>query len=74
MVFEKIKSIVAGRLGLDEEEVTMSSTLDDLGIDDVDMLDIVLDIEEEFDISIENSDSDGFETVEDIVKYINANA
>jgi len=70
-ISSKVKKIVADHLGIDEAKVTEeSSFIDDLGADSLDAVEIVMMVEEEFNIEIPD-DADGFiKTVGDITKYI----
>ncbi len=71
MVFEKVREILCDQLDLEEEKVTMSSSiLEDLGADSLDVVDLVMSLEEEFDSEIPDEDVEKFKTVGDIVKYI----
>ncbi len=71
MVFDKVKSIIVEQLDTDEAEVTMDATIqDDLGADSLDVVDLVMSIEESFDIEIPDEEVEGIKTVGDIVKYI----
>ena len=71
MEFEKIKKIIAEVLNVDEEEITMDTTfVDDLGADSLDILQIVMGIEEEFDIEIANEEAEKIATVGDAVEQI----
>lgn len=75
MVFEKIKAILVDQLDVDEDAVTMeASVMDDLGADSLDLADIVMSIEEEFDIEVPDDALQNIKTVGDIVKYIEDNA
>ena len=59
MEFEKLKKIIAEVLNVDEEEITMETTfVDDLGADSLDIFQIIMGIEEEFDIEIANEDAE----------------
>lgn len=74
MVFEKIREILCEQLDLEEEEITMSSSIeDDLGADSLDMVDLVMSIEDEFEISVADEDVENIKTVGDIVHYIEEN-
>ncbi|MBQ1284340.1 MAG: acyl carrier protein [Clostridia bacterium] len=71
MVFEKIREILCDQLDLNEDDVTMSSNLlDDLGADSLDMVDLVMTIEDEFELDVEDEDVENIKTVGDIVHYI----
>ncbi len=74
MVFEKIKKIVADQLGADEDEITMDSTfIEDLGADSLDVVELVMAMEDEFDMEIDEDEAENISTVGDVVEYIKAN-
>ena len=74
MVFEKVKSIVADQLDVEEEKVTAEASItEDLGADSLDVVDLVMSIEEEFDIEIPDEAVENIKTVGDIVRYIESN-
>ena len=71
MEFEKIKAIIAEVLNVDEIEITMETTFtDDLGADSLDVFQIIMGLEEEFDIEIANEDAEKIVTVGDAVEQI----
>ncbi|MCI9137165.1 MAG: acyl carrier protein [Lachnospiraceae bacterium] len=71
MEFEKIKKIIAEILNLDVEEITMETTfIDDLGADSLDIIEIIMELEREFSISIEDEDAEKIVTVGDAVERI----
>jgi len=71
MVFDKVKEIVVEQLGVDPEEVTMeSSFIDDLGADSLDIVELIMALEEEFDLEIPDEEAEKFPTVGDVVDYI----
>lgn len=71
MVFDKIKSILVDQLDVDEEIVTMEASIsDDLGADSLDVADIVMSLEEEFDVEVPDEMLQNIKLVGDIVKYI----
>lgn len=71
MVFEKVKSIIVEQLDVEEDKVTMDAVIqDDLGADSLDIVDLVMSFEEEFDIEIPDDQVENIKTVGDIVKYI----
>lgn len=73
MVFEKVRQIICDQLDLEEDVVTMeASILDDLGADSLDVVDLVMSLEEEFDIEIPDEQVENIKSVGDIVKYIEA--
>ena len=71
MVFEKIRDIICDQLELEEEDVTMDTVLlEDLGADSIDLADLVMTFEDEFDMEISDEDLENIKTVADIVKFI----
>lgn len=71
MEFERIKSVIVEQLGVDEELVTPNASfVDDLGADSLDVVDLIMGIEEEFDIEIADEDAETISTVSDAVNYI----
>ena len=74
MIFEKVKEIAVDKLSVEEDEVTLEASFkDDLGADSLDLFEFVMALEDEFDIQISNEDVEGIQTVQDAVKYIQAN-
>ena len=71
MEFEKLKQIIAEVLNVDADEITMDTTfVDDLGADSLDIFQIIMGIEEEFDVEIKNEDAEKIATVADEVDQI----
>ena len=71
MVFDKIKDIIVEQLDVEEDAVTMEASItDDLGADSLDVVDLVMSIEESFDVEIPYEEVENIKTVGDIVKYI----
>ena len=71
MDFEKLKKIIADVLNVDPEEITMETTfVDDLGADSLDLFQVIMGIEEEFDIEIDAEDTEDIKTVEQAVELI----
>lgn len=71
MEFEKLQGIIADVLNVDASDITMETTLvDDLGADSLDIFQIIMGIEEEFDIEIDNDDAEKIVTVGDAVEQI----
>lgn len=68
MIFEKVKEILIKELNLSAEEVTMDASFEALGVDSLDLVELVMQLEEEFDITVEESDE--MKTVKDVVAYI----
>lgn len=70
-VFDKVKKLLCEQLDVEEEKVTAeSSIVDDLGADSLDVVDMIMSLEEEFDVEIPDEDVEGMKTVGDVVKYI----
>ena len=73
MEFEKLKKIIVDVLNVDENEITMDTTfIDDLGADSLDVFQIIIGLEEEFDIEIPNEQAEKIVTVGDAVEQIKA--
>ncbi|MBY0758960.1 MULTISPECIES: acyl carrier protein [Sellimonas] len=71
MEFEKLQGIIADVLNVDTADITMDTTfVDDLGADSLDIFQIIMGIEEEFDIEIDNEDAEKIATVGDAVEQI----
>ena len=71
MVFEKVRDILCEQLDVDEEKVTMEASItEDLGADSLDVVDLVMSLEEEFNIEIPDEEVENIKTVGDIVKYV----
>ena len=71
MVFDKIKDIIVEQLDVEEDAVTMEASItEDLGADSLDVVDLVMSIEERFDVEIPDEEVENIKTVGDIVKYI----
>ena len=74
MVFEEVRSIIMDQLDVEEDKVTKDAVIqDDLGADSLDIVDLVMSFEEEFDIEIPDDQVENIKTVGDIVKYIEEN-
>ncbi|SDH92411.1 acyl carrier protein [Alteribacillus bidgolensis] len=70
---DRIKNIVADRLGVEESEVTKEATFkDDLGADSLDVVELVMELEDEFDLEISDEEAEKISTVADVVNYIEA--
>ena len=75
MTFDKIKGIIAEQLGVEEDAISMETNLmKDLEADSLDAVEIIMAIEDEFDIEIPDEDAEKFQTVADIVSYVEARA
>jgi acyl carrier protein len=74
MVFEKVKSVIAKHLGIDESEVKMEAKFaHDLGVDSLDIFEVVMSLEDSFGIDIPNEYIENIKDVKGIVKYIEGN-
>ena len=74
MIFEKVQEKISEQLSIDPEEITMeSSFIDDLGADSLDIVELLMALEEEFDIEIPDEEAEKLVTVGDAVDYIKNN-
>ena len=74
MIFDEIKDIIIDQLQVEESEVTMDTNLmKDLSADSLDAVEIIMAIEEEYGIEIPDEDAETFQTVGDLVKYVDEN-
>jgi acyl carrier protein len=73
--FEKVKEIIVEQLGVDEKDVVMeASFIDDLGADSLDIVELIMALEEAFDLEIPDKDAEKIQSVGDAVEYIKAHA
>ena len=73
-IFKKVGEIIVEELGVDSEEVTPeASFIDDLGADSLDVVELVMAFEEEFDLEIPDEDAENIKTVQNAVDYIEEN-
>ncbi|MGH4119964.1 acyl carrier protein [Clostridium sp.] len=73
MMFEKIRATIASQLSIDEEEIKMeSSFMNNLGADSLDIVELIMALEEEYEIEIPDEDVEKITTVGDVVEYIKA--
>ena len=73
MAFDKVKKIVAKNLSISEEKVTLEADfINDLGADSIDLVEIYMDLEDEFNLSIPDQDLPNIKTVGDLVKFIDS--
>lgn len=73
--FERVKSVIADQLGADESSITLeSSFVDDLGADSLDIVELIMGLETEFEIEIPDDQAEKISTVGDAVNYIKENA
>lgn len=72
-VFDQVKAIIVDRLDADEEKVTMEASFkDDLDADSLDVVELVMELEDEFDMEIADEEAEKINTVGDAVNYINS--
>jgi acyl carrier protein len=72
-VLERVTKIVVDRLGVDESKVSLAASFkDDLGADSLDVVELVMELEDEFDMEISDDDAEKISTVGDAVNYINS--
>ncbi len=72
--FEKVRDIVVEQLGVEADEVAIESTfIDDLGADSLDIVELIMAFEEEFNIEIPDEAAEKIKTVQDVVTYIDQN-
>lgn len=75
MLFDKIKERISEVLGVEADDITMESTfIDDLGADSIDLVELVMALEEEFEIQIPDEEVAKIKAVSDVVEYIKENA
>ncbi|MBP7250079.1 MAG: acyl carrier protein [Veillonellaceae bacterium] len=73
--FEKVRDIVVEQLGVEADEVSIDSTfIDDLGADSLDIVELIMAFEEEFNIEIPDEAAEKIKTVQDVVTYIDQNS
>lgn len=72
-MFEKVRAIISDKLNVDQEEIKMeSSIVDDLGADSIDLIELIMNLEEEYGISISDEEAVKLKTVGDVVEFINS--
>ena len=72
-IFNRVKNIIVDRLGVEEGEIALTSSFkDDLGADSLDVVELVMELEDEFDMEISDEDAEKINTVGDVVNYIAA--
>jgi len=70
MVFEKVRKLVAKELGIGEEEIKETTTFQDLGIDSLEVFEVVMALEDEFHLEIPNEDIEDITSIAEITKYV----
>lgn len=70
-IMERVKNIIVDRLGVEESEIKLESSFkEDLGADSLDVVELVMELEDEFDMEISDEDAEKINTVGDVVTYI----
>lgn len=73
-ILEKVKEVIIEQLGVEDESIKMdTSFIDDLGADSLDIVELIMALEEEFDMQIPDSEAEKITTVNDVVEYIKNN-
>ena len=71
-MFEKVKALIADKLSINEDEITMEAFVDDLKADSLDIVELIMALEDELDMEIPDDEAEKFVTVGDVVKFIKA--
>ncbi|MBR2188416.1 MAG: acyl carrier protein [Eubacterium sp.] len=71
MTFEQLKEIMVNTLNLEEKDIKPEASLKDLGVDSIDAVELIMSLEENYDIQIPDEDAAKLEKVSDIIEYIN---
>lgn len=72
-VYDKVKAIVIDQLGVDEEEITPTTTFQALNADSLDIVELVMALEEEFNLDIADEEVENIQSIADVVKYVKEN-
>jgi acyl carrier protein len=73
-ILARVKEIIVNKLGVEETQVTPEASFTkDLGADSLDTVELIMEFEKEFDITIEDSEAEKIQTVGDVVKFLEAN-
>ena len=75
-IFERVKEVIGEQLGIDDlDSITLDTTfIDDLGADSLDIVELIMALEEEFDMEIPEAEADKIQSVNDVVEYITKNS
>lgn len=72
MVFERIKELIVAELNIPADQISLESKIsEDLGADSIDAIELIMEVEEEFDIEIDDDAAMGIKTINDLVEVIN---
>ena len=69
-IFEKVRSLISEQLDIDEDKITPETTFEDIDADSLDVVELVMALEEEFDLEIADEEVEKIQTVGDVVGYI----
>lgn len=69
-IFAKVKGLICEQLGVDEDDVSMETSFEDLDADSLDIVELVMALEEEFSLEISDEEVEKIKTVGDVVRYI----
>jgi acyl carrier protein len=73
-ILARVKEIIVNKLGVEESQVTLEASFTkDLGADSLDTVELIMEFEKEFDITIEDSEAEKIQTVGDVVNFLEAN-
>jgi len=72
-IFEKVRSLISEQLDIDEDKITPETTFEDIDADSLDVVELVMALEEEFDLEIADEAVENIKTVADVVSYIEEN-
>ncbi|MCL1918428.1 MAG: acyl carrier protein [Peptococcaceae bacterium] len=72
-VFAKVKELVLARFSLEEDDISLETTFESVGADSLDIVELIMEIEEEFEIEIPDEDMKKMATVGDMVEYLKEN-
>lgn len=71
-MFEKIRDVISEKMGIDKEKITVeSSFVGDLNIDSISMIDLIMELEDEYGIEFDEDQADSIKTIADVIDYIN---
>jgi acyl carrier protein len=72
MVYEKIKAIISEQFDIDEDDITMETSFkEDLNADSLDLVELIMSLEDEFDLEVDDDKVENINTIGDVVNYIN---
>ncbi len=75
MIFEKVQQLIAEQMGIDESKITLETDIiKDLGADSLDIVEMLMKVEAEWDVVVDDEDVEGLKTIKGVVEYIEKNA